>query len=115
LKSIVDRIEHDEGIKGVVLMSGKPGSFVAGADVTMLQKCKSNQDAEKLSRDGQIQFERLERSKKPVVAGIVRLNYFQINKFFRWELQWEAVWNWLYLVIIGLLLMTRRLNLLFPK
>jgi len=71
LKAIVDQIEHDEGIKGVVLMSGKPGSFVAGADVTMLQKCKSSQDAEKLSRDGQIQFERLERSKKPVVAGIM--------------------------------------------
>lgn len=71
LKSIVDRIEHDEGIKGVVLMSGKSSSFVAGADVTMLQKCKSNKDAEKLSRDGQIQFERLEKSKKPVVAGIM--------------------------------------------
>ncbi|KAI6229053.1 Mitochondrial trifunctional protein alpha subunit [Aphelenchoides fujianensis] len=51
-------------------MSGKTGSFVAGADVTMLQKCKSAQEAEKLSRDGQIQFERLEKSKKPVVAAI---------------------------------------------
>lgn len=52
-------------------MSGKPGSFVAGADVTMLQKCKTSKDAEKLSRDGQIQFERLEKSKKPIVAGIM--------------------------------------------
>lgn len=71
MKAIVDRIEYDDGIKAVVLMSGKPSSFIAGADVTMLQKCKTSQDAEKLSRDGQIQFERLEKSKKPIVAGIM--------------------------------------------
>ncbi|KAI6208211.1 Mitochondrial trifunctional protein alpha subunit [Aphelenchoides besseyi] len=71
LKSVVDRIEQDDSIKGVVLMSGKPNSFVAGADVTMLRKCRTNQEAEKLSRDGQIQFERLEKSKKPVIAAIM--------------------------------------------
>jgi enoyl-CoA hydratase/carnithine racemase len=49
-------------------MSGKPNSFVAGADVDMLKKCKTNKDAEKLSRDGQIQFDRLEKSKKPIIA-----------------------------------------------
>lgn len=58
-------------MKAVVLMSGKPNSFVAGADITMLEKCKTASDAEKLSRDGQIQFERLEKSKKPVVAAIM--------------------------------------------
>ncbi|KAI6182233.1 Mitochondrial trifunctional protein alpha subunit [Aphelenchoides bicaudatus] len=71
LKAIVDRIEHDDSIKGVVLMSGKPNSFIAGADIEMLRKCQTNTDAEKLSRDGQIQFERLEKSKKPIVAGIM--------------------------------------------
>lgn len=67
----VDKIEQDDAIKGVVLMSGKAGSFVAGADITMLQKCRSIHDAEKISRDCQIYFERLEKSKKPIVAGIM--------------------------------------------
>lgn len=52
-------------------MSGKPTSFIAGADIDMLSKCKTAEEAEKLARDGQIQFQRLERSKKPIVAAIM--------------------------------------------
>lgn len=71
MRETIDRIEQDEGVKAVVLMSGKPNSFIAGADITMLEKCKTAADAEKLSRDGQIQYERLEKSKKPIVAAIM--------------------------------------------
>lgn len=59
-------------------MSGKPNSFVAGADIGMLQKCKSFIEAEKLSRNGQLELDRL----------FFILNYFNIifiNKFFRLE------------------------------
>ena len=41
-------------------------SFVAGADVDMLAKCKNAEEASRISRDAKIQFERLEHSKKPV-------------------------------------------------
>ena len=34
-------MEADETVKGAVLMSGKPNSFVAGADVNMLKAATS--------------------------------------------------------------------------
>ncbi len=39
ITKILDEIEADNSIKGVVLISGKPSSFVAGADITMLDAC----------------------------------------------------------------------------
>ncbi|CAD5206557.1 unnamed protein product [Bursaphelenchus okinawaensis] len=71
LTNIIQKVENDDNVKGVVVMSGKPNSFVAGADVNMLKKCKSAAEAEKLSREGQIQYERLENLKKPVVAAVM--------------------------------------------
>lgn len=71
LKQAMDRLDQDDSIKGVVLMSGKSNSFVAGADIKMLEKCRSAAEAEKISRDAQIQFERIENSKKPIVAAIM--------------------------------------------
>lgn len=43
-------MEKDDSVKAVVLMSGKPNSFVAGADINMIKKCKSAEEVEKLSR-----------------------------------------------------------------
>ncbi len=36
LESLITKITQDEAIKGAVITSGKPGSFVAGADLDML-------------------------------------------------------------------------------
>lgn len=71
LRQVFDRFEQDDAVKSYVLMSGKSGSFVAGADINMLEKCKSASEAEKISRDAQIQFSRIEKSKKPIVAAIM--------------------------------------------
>ena len=71
LRQTMDELEHNGQVKAVVLMSGKTNSFVAGADIGMLSKCKSASEAEKISRDAQIQFERLQNSKKPIVAAIM--------------------------------------------
>lgn len=71
IKSLFEKAESDPQVKGIVIMSGKPNSFVAGADVTMLQKCKSAEEVQKLSREGQIQFDRLEKCSKPVVAAVM--------------------------------------------
>ncbi|WP_102796255.1 fatty acid oxidation complex subunit alpha FadJ [Bowmanella denitrificans] len=66
----LDEIEKDTTIKGLVLASGKPSSFVAGADISMLAACQSADDAEALSRAGQQMFKRIEDMKIPVVAAI---------------------------------------------
>ncbi|HET6922060.1 MAG TPA: fatty acid oxidation complex subunit alpha FadJ [Anaeromyxobacteraceae bacterium] len=63
-------IGKDPAVKAVVLASGKKDGFVAGARIEMLQGVASAADAEKLAREGQAGFDRLERFPKPVVAAI---------------------------------------------
>lgn len=67
---MLDNIEADTGIKGVVLVSGKPSSFVAGADISMLAACESAKDAETLSAGGQDVFNRIETMRATFVAAI---------------------------------------------
>lgn len=52
-------------------MSGKSGSFIAGADVNTLKKCQTAAEAQAIAKGGQDYFMRLEKFKKPVVAGIM--------------------------------------------
>lgn len=68
--AILDQIENDANIKGVVVTSGKKDSFVAGADVSMLAACESAEDAEALSIQGQQLFDRMEGLSKTFVAAI---------------------------------------------
>ena len=63
-------IRQDQTIIGIVLISGKADSFVAGADVHMLAKCTSASEATTLSRQGQIIFDQLENLSIPVVAAV---------------------------------------------
>lgn len=69
-KVILNEIENDPSVRAAVLISGKPGCFIAGADITMLEKCKTPEDATKISRTGQQLFKRIEQSSKPFVAAI---------------------------------------------
>src|ERR671916_1160448 len=64
------QLERDEGARGAVLMSGKPDSFIAGADVEQLLAARTVADAESMSREGQEFLNRLERLRLPVVAAI---------------------------------------------
>jgi 3-hydroxyacyl-CoA dehydrogenase/enoyl-CoA hydratase/3-hydroxybutyryl-CoA epimerase len=68
--ALLDQLEQDASVQGVVLISGKPGSFIAGADISMLQACQTAAEATELSRAGQRFFDRLESFKAPVVAAI---------------------------------------------
>uniref|UniRef100_A0A914Y0X7 Enoyl-CoA hydratase n=1 Tax=Panagrolaimus superbus TaxID=310955 RepID=A0A914Y0X7_9BILA len=52
-------------------MSGKPNSFIAGADIKLIDTFKTADEAEKYVRDGQILFEKLEKGNKPIVAAIM--------------------------------------------
>ncbi|XP_062545747.1 trifunctional enzyme subunit alpha, mitochondrial [Armigeres subalbatus] len=63
-------LETNPAVNSAVVISAKPGCFVAGADITMLEKCKSAEEATKISHDGQLMFNKLEKSRKPVVAAI---------------------------------------------
>ncbi len=68
--ALLDRLERHAGLKGVVLRSGKPDSFVAGADIEMLDRCTHAADAAALARAGQAFCDRLERLAVPTVAAI---------------------------------------------
>lgn len=70
VSAVLDEIENDASIKGVVVASGKKDSFVAGADVSMLAACESSEDAETLSTQGQVLFDRMEKMTKTFVAAI---------------------------------------------
>lgn len=69
-ESVFREFETNPNVRSAVLISGKPGCFVAGADITMLEKCKSVEEALKVSHNGQLMFNRIEQSSKPVVAAI---------------------------------------------
>jgi 3-hydroxyacyl-CoA dehydrogenase/enoyl-CoA hydratase/3-hydroxybutyryl-CoA epimerase len=64
------RIESDTMITGIVLISGKPDSWLAGADIDEFLTMTSATDAEALSRGGQALLARLESLRVPVVAAI---------------------------------------------
>ena len=70
INAVLDDIEHNKSIKGVVLISGKKGSFVAGADIGMLDKCETAEDAEQLSLQGQATMQRIENMPVTWVAAI---------------------------------------------
>ncbi len=67
---IQTRIEQSDAVRAVVIRSGKPDSFLAGADIAMLESAKTAREAADLSRGGQRAFDRLAESPVPVVAAI---------------------------------------------
>ncbi|WDE08334.1 fatty acid oxidation complex subunit alpha FadJ [Thalassomonas viridans] len=67
---VLQEIKGDSSIKGIVLVSGKKDSFVAGADINMLNACQTAEEATALSRQGQMLFDQLEKMTIPVIAAI---------------------------------------------
>lgn len=63
-------IEQDSSIRALVVTSGKSNSFVAGADIKMLNDVSSAEDGKRVSANGHELFNRMEKSKKPIVAAI---------------------------------------------
>ena len=64
------QLEGDSAVKGVVLVSGKSDTWLAGADIDEFLTVQSAADAEALSRGGQALLARLESLSIPVVAAI---------------------------------------------
>lgn len=68
--STFEQIATDPKIKGAVIISGKDNSFMAGADVKMLQSVTSADGAAYLARMGQLAFQKIADSRKPIIAAI---------------------------------------------
>lgn len=69
-RALLTRIEADDAIKAAVLISGKPGNFVAGADVDQFLEFRSAQDAQQASALGHAMMHRIEKGRVPVVAAV---------------------------------------------
>jgi 3-hydroxyacyl-CoA dehydrogenase/enoyl-CoA hydratase/3-hydroxybutyryl-CoA epimerase len=70
LETVLAEIETDRELKAVVLRSGKPDNFLAGADIKDFVAIKSALEGETLSRAAQGILDRLAASPVPVVAAI---------------------------------------------
>lgn len=66
----LQQIEQDSDISALVITSGKPGSFLAGADIGMFDRVHSAAEVEQMSRSLQAGFDRLSALPVPVVAAI---------------------------------------------
>lgn len=69
-ETILKELDSNANVRSAVLISQKPDCFVAGADISMLEACKTDKEAEEISHGAQLMFTRIENSKKPVVAAI---------------------------------------------
>jgi enoyl-CoA hydratase len=65
----VDLANADSLVKGIIITGSGEKAFVAGADISEFAHF-SLSEAEKLSRDGNAVFHRIEQSTKPVLAAI---------------------------------------------
>ena len=69
-EALLIRLRDDAEIRGVVLISGKSDSFIAGADIEEFTALTTQAEAERLSFEGQEMVSRVETLPKPVVAAI---------------------------------------------
>ncbi|MSP26752.1 MAG: fatty acid oxidation complex subunit alpha FadJ [Myxococcales bacterium] len=67
---ILAELDDHPDVRAAVLISGKADSFIAGADLKMLDSLKSADDASAMCRRGHELLARLAGSRKPVVAAI---------------------------------------------
>lgn len=52
VRNIINEIESNPAIEAAVLISGKPGCFIAGADIGMIESCKTKEEVVTLSKTG---------------------------------------------------------------
>jgi len=70
LDALLSDLEARPGVKGIVLRSGKPENFIAGADIKDFLKIRSALEGETLSRQAHSILDRLVALPCPVVAAI---------------------------------------------
>lgn len=68
LRELIRAIRNDSSIRGVLFQSGKPGVFIAGADITEFENLTDTDAARDVSEFGQTVFRELEELRVPTVA-----------------------------------------------
>ena len=69
-ESVLDALERDASVRAVVIRSGKPDNFIAGADIEDFTRIRSAEEGEALSRAAHAILGRVEACRAPVVAAI---------------------------------------------
>jgi len=67
---LLTRLEDDAEASAIVLISGKPDNFIAGADIEEFTRLRTAEEATSLSRRAQELMNRVAACRKPVVAAI---------------------------------------------
>jgi 3-hydroxyacyl-CoA dehydrogenase/enoyl-CoA hydratase/3-hydroxybutyryl-CoA epimerase len=70
LETALDRVVAEPSFELLLIRSGKPGNFCAGADIHLLGELKSAREAVALSERGQVLFQRIADLRVPSVAVI---------------------------------------------
>lgn len=70
IAEILQQAQALSQLQGLVIISGKPDSFIAGADITMIAACRTAQDARILAQKGQSILAQIAAFPVPVVAAI---------------------------------------------
>ena len=68
--AVITQARRNSQLAGLVLISGKPDNFIAGADISMIDRCRSAEEATALSRQGQEVMAYIAALPFPVVAAI---------------------------------------------
>lgn len=70
VRAIIRQIRDNKSLRGVVIISAKPDNFIAGADINMIARCTSAEEAEALARQGQQIMAELHGLTIPAIAAI---------------------------------------------
>lgn len=70
MTEVMNEVWANNAVKSAVLISAKPGCFIAGADIHMIESCRDSEEVTKLSQEGQNMFDKIQNSPKPIVAAI---------------------------------------------
>lgn len=70
LNDVLHKARQHTALKGIVIISGKADSFIAGADIAMITACTSAKQAEMLAKKGQSTLAQIAVFPVPVVAAI---------------------------------------------
>ncbi|MBP2198550.1 fatty acid oxidation complex subunit alpha FadJ [Pantoea cypripedii] len=70
IMAVLAEARRDPQLAGLVLISGKRDNFIAGADISMIDRCTTAEEAEALARQGQEVMATIAALPFPVVAAI---------------------------------------------
>ncbi|URQ59819.1 fatty acid oxidation complex subunit alpha FadJ [Pantoea alhagi] len=70
IRAVITQARQNPTLAGLVFISGKPDSFIAGADISMIDRCHSADEARKLAEQGQRVMSEIAALPVPVVAAI---------------------------------------------